>query len=223
MYIINEILSKKRLYIRFSDGEIDAFDDICFLCLNKSGKIVNESDFVYYNSNCRSDGASIIPFDKNRFKSISEWRKRTLPTSEDNAICVLNDYGGIEFNGVGSLLLSNLREEIEEILVLCSGDKYNVFANNWWQQKDGEILRLYEQIGIPQPKPMIFLELLQVEKTTTTLYREVINIKPTSKMDEMYIGAKLASIKRGENSSFILENPNEIELVSLMDLIDDYI
>ena len=227
MYIIDEFSANKKIEISLSidpDFVDYGFDDICFFCLSKSGKIINDSDFVFHNSNCRGDSSSIIPFDKNRFRSRSQWRGSTLPTSEDNAIWIGNWDGFLAdednldnryYIDNGGLYLPKLREEIVEIIVLCSGYyRYGIdFNKERFRKTDFRSIKQYE---IP-----IHLELRKFNDKSI-LYQKWICIKKTKETRLERFGAELASIKRGENNSFILETFNETELVSLMDLIDNY-
>lgn len=55
--------------------------DVCAFLLNDDGVIMEDADFVFYNSNNRSEA-----FDKTKFGSKANWRSNTVPVSFDGSV-----------------------------------------------------------------------------------------------------------------------------------------
>jgi stress response protein SCP2 len=100
-----------------SGSDLDA---TAFL-LGENGVILEDSDFVYYNSNCREEA-----FDIAKFGSKKNWRSQTRPMSSDGAVL-----GGIDDLGDGDedsdeasetieVNLDKLRPSIREIVFCIS-------------------------------------------------------------------------------------------------------
>ena len=100
-----------------SGSDLDA---TAFL-LGENGVILEDSDFVYYNSNCREEA-----FDIAKFGSKKKWKSQTRPMSSDGAVL-----GGIDDLGDGDedsdeasetieVNLDKLRPSIREIVFCIS-------------------------------------------------------------------------------------------------------
>lgn len=63
-------------------GSEDAPDpDACSFLLGEDGVIMNDADFVFYNSNNREE-----PFSREKFGNKKKWRDETFPMSLDGAV-----------------------------------------------------------------------------------------------------------------------------------------
>jgi stress response protein SCP2 len=100
-----------------SGADLDA---TAFL-LNDDGVITEKADFVYYNSDNRSE-----PYDRATFGSKNKWREETVPVSFDGSVVgdrddLGNDDNGSEESGETMLVdLLKVRPEITEIVFCVS-------------------------------------------------------------------------------------------------------
>lgn len=70
----------------------DADLDACAFLLGEDGSILNDADFVFYNSNNRED-----EFDREKFGNKKIWRQKTRPMSADGSVMgSIDDLGGEE-------------------------------------------------------------------------------------------------------------------------------
>lgn len=97
---------------------VDLIDFTAFL-LGEDGKILEESDFIYYNSDCREKS-----FDMAKFGSKEKWRLKTRPMSSDGAVLgSIDDSVDEEYNVVGECMkvkLEKLRPSICQIVFCIS-------------------------------------------------------------------------------------------------------
>lgn len=211
-YVIDAETAKKRIEIRLKSK--CRFDNIVFVCLSKSGKIICDSDFVFYNSECRGDGVRTIPFDKNKYNGIDHWRDATKPTSLDNALWIDDDvfyekYGF--YTHYGTMYLAKLREEIDEIIIVYVGfDIYNEFKG-WFglNKKDGIT---------------IDLELYQADDSYTQLFRTSLHTEVKQDFNlKVPAALQVASIKRHTDGAFVIKKAKTPSLITLQQLIDQYV
>lgn len=104
-------LSKIRVDLNWKSGaDLDAS---AFL-INDEGTITEDADFVYYNSNNRSE-----PYDRTKFGSKINWRNNTVPVSFDGSVVgASDDPGGDDAGETMNVDLSKVRAEVTEI-VFC--------------------------------------------------------------------------------------------------------
>lgn len=90
--IISEIkdeMAPIQIWFEF-EGFVDL--DISALCLGENDKIIDGSDFVFYNSRERGDiqALKVIPYDCNKFKNQLEWKRNTSPVDRNELIWINN-------------------------------------------------------------------------------------------------------------------------------------
>jgi stress response protein SCP2 len=90
-------LTKIQVELGWKGGDLDAST---FL-LGEDGVILRDSDFVYYNSENRTE-----PFDRIKFGNKKKWKKETRPMSFDGAVL-----GSLDDTGV---IIDEVDEEDEE-------------------------------------------------------------------------------------------------------------
>jgi len=81
----SEGLSKIQINLGWKSG---ADLDACAFLLGADGVIVEDADFVYYNSEnrCNPETQSIEPFDRAKFGNKKNWRSETIPVSKDGSV-----------------------------------------------------------------------------------------------------------------------------------------
>ena len=121
-----------RLFDTSKGGELSALQvdltwmsgadlDATAFLLGEDGVILEDSDFVYYNSNCREEA-----FDIAKFGSKKKWRSETRPMSSDGAVLgSIDDLGDDDEDGDVSsetmyVNLDKLRSSIREIVFCIS-------------------------------------------------------------------------------------------------------
>lgn len=105
----------------------DDLDMVAFL-LNQDGVISDEADFVFYNSNNRSDH-----FDKAKYSSRRQWKDNTRPISLDGSTMGESTdwiYDNSITKAMMSLDLNKIREEITEIVFGISAYLDNTISSN---------------------------------------------------------------------------------------------
>lgn len=67
--------------------------DLMAFCLGSQDTILEDSDFVFYNSNLRGsiEDRTIVSMGLCKFQSISEWRRMTSPVSSDLSVWLESD------------------------------------------------------------------------------------------------------------------------------------
>lgn len=81
----SEGLSKIQINLGWKSG---ADLDACAFLLGKDGVILDDADFVYYNSENRCNPKTLIiePFDRAKFGNKKNWRSETVPFSKDGSV-----------------------------------------------------------------------------------------------------------------------------------------
>ncbi|MDE6562207.1 MAG: TerD family protein [Muribaculaceae bacterium] len=94
--------------------------DLSALLVTEDGKILDEADFVYYNSRNRA-----MPYENSRFKTRRQWIEQTHPTSFDGSVellaedilyCEYSDYCSENLK----ISLSKVRHNITRIKIIAS-------------------------------------------------------------------------------------------------------
>lgn len=68
------------------NGNADLDLDLFAILLDKGDKLIEDGDFVFYNSENRT-----VPFDPDKWHSRSCWRNNTLPISVDGSVMMVKD------------------------------------------------------------------------------------------------------------------------------------
>lgn len=117
--VSKEELTNIRVDLNWKCGP-EADLDACAFLLNEDGVLCEEADFVFYNSNNRTE-----PYDRAKFGSKPNWRDATLPISFDGSVVGseddLGDGGVAGIDDAGETMhvdLSKVRPAINEI-VFC--------------------------------------------------------------------------------------------------------
>lgn len=140
----NEELSAIQVDLTWKCGaDLDA---VAFL-LNEDGVITEAADFVYYNSNNRSE-----PYDLKKFGSKRNWRAATVPVSHDGSVVGSSDDlgdGDDDGDEAGETMHVNLlktRPEIREIVFCVS--IYNENGTDTFKDvRDPQIIITNEETG----------------------------------------------------------------------------
>lgn len=112
-------------------GWYNAFDlDISAFLIGEDGLIIDDADFVYYNSELRSE-----PFDRAKFGNKVAWRQKTRPVSGDYSVYgSIDDRDGMEGNDsvegeTMDIVLSRVRPEITEIVFVATIHGQGTFSD----------------------------------------------------------------------------------------------
>lgn len=121
--------------------------DASAFLLNDEGVISEDADFVYYNSNHRSE-----PYDRAKYGSKNNWRSSTVPMSHDGSVLGSaddlgeEDESGDESGETMHVDLSKVRPEVTEIVFVVTiyDEKGGVTFKN---VRDPEIVITNEETG----------------------------------------------------------------------------
>ena len=122
IYEIKDYKTPIQIYFEF-EGFVDI--DITALCLGENNKIINDADFVYYNSKERGDihTLKVIPYDCNKFQNQLKWKEVTSPVDRHQLVwvnntdeCPVEDQN--EFIDYCILTPKNWPKSIKKILIL---------------------------------------------------------------------------------------------------------
>ena len=120
----SEGLSKIQINLGWKSG---ADLDACAFLLGADGVIMDDADFVYYNSEnrCNPDSLNIEPFDRAKFGNKKNWRGKTFPLSKDGSVVGSaddlgdgDDDGGEDAGEEMHVILDKVNPQITEI-VFC--------------------------------------------------------------------------------------------------------
>lgn len=111
-------LSKIKVELGWKGGDLDASS---FL-LGEDGVIIQDQDFVYYNSENRTE-----PFDRTKFGNKKKWKELTRPMSKDGSVLGSlddtgddNDDDSSESNETIEVDLENVDGKIQEIIFVVT-------------------------------------------------------------------------------------------------------
>lgn len=77
--------NNSKFHISFAwEGMVDV--DFSALLLNREGLLDKASDFVFYNSECRTK-----PFIREQHRTLSHWRASTTPMTEDGSVIMIEE------------------------------------------------------------------------------------------------------------------------------------
>lgn len=118
-----------------SDADLDA---TAFL-LGEDGVILEDADFVFYNSANRSE-----PYDRQKFGSKRNWQNSTVPMSFDGSVLgSADDLGGEDSGETMHVDLSKVRPDVTEIVFCVTIHGSESFRD----VKDPQIAIINEETG----------------------------------------------------------------------------
>ena len=124
IYEIKDYKTPIQIFFEF-EGFVDI--DITALCLGENNKIINDADFVYYNSKERGNihTLKVIPYDCNKFQNQLKWKEVTSPVDRHQLVwvnntddCAVEDQN--EFIDYCILTPKNWPKSIKKILICLS-------------------------------------------------------------------------------------------------------
>lgn len=119
----SEGLSRIKVLLNWSCGDDDDLDASTFLC-GDEGVILDDADFVFYNSENREK-----PFDRAVYGNKKHWKAETRPVSADGAVLgSLDDRDGKK-GEIIDVNLDNVNPKVSEIVFVVTiheGDKKGV-------------------------------------------------------------------------------------------------
>lgn len=118
--------------------------DACAFLLNKDGVMTEDADFIFYNSESRSE-----PYDRAKYGSKKNWRAATVPMSSDGSVLGSADDLGDDDEGEDAsetmhVNLSKVRPEIVEIVFCVTIYDDNISFND---VRDAQIVITDENTG----------------------------------------------------------------------------
>lgn len=113
-FSLGNIADLSKIRVAFNWKPEVNLDASAFL-VNEKGKIIDEADFVFYNSSNRS-----LPYDSSKFGNKTNWRNATAPTNFDGSVMGVPD-NLVDYDGeILHVDLSRVRTEVKEIMFCLS-------------------------------------------------------------------------------------------------------